>query len=88
MIRIDKSQFDVVFFQITGKVEPIVPSRLTAHDGLLCGCNGHMGVEIRKEALEAFQAVAEAEYLLGYFLSAPIECTGKICLAADIDADN
>jgi hypothetical protein len=37
MIRIDKSQFDVVFFQITSQIKLIVPGGLTAHYDLLGG---------------------------------------------------
>ena len=72
MIRIDKSQLDVVFFQITGQIKPIVPGGLTAYNDLPGGCNGRIGVEVRKKALEAFQTVSEVKYLLGQLLSAPI----------------
>ena len=88
MIRIDESQLDIVFFQITGEIKPIVPRGLTAHNDLLGGCNGRIGVEVRKKALEAFLAVIEAKHFLGQFLSAPVERSGKICLAADIYTNN
>ena len=64
MIRIDKSQINMLCLQILGKGEPVMHGGLAAYDDLLSGRDCLIVSQIVREALKAFLTVAETKHFL------------------------